>query len=140
ARRVGRDGVTRGPAQVGGGKAFQDFVCYAVGGGDGQIQRLGIGDPNAFGVRWCAAKVRSEALDLVRGSVNQSDADAQAAKKCDVEEQVGEVVVLDNCAIDGDDEHAVTETWDVTKNLAEIGESKHRLRPARTESRGSWSV
>ena len=63
------------------------------------------------------------------GPVDQRDADAQAAQQGDVEEEVGEVVVLDDRAVDGDDEDPVAEPGHVAQDLAEVGEPLvHRRR------------
>ena len=48
--RMGDDGVGAGGAQIVGRKAFEDFVGQAVGGGQRQLQRLGIGDAAAVQV------------------------------------------------------------------------------------------
>ena len=60
--------------------------------------------------------------DLVRRPVDERDADAQAPQQGDVEQQVGEVVVLDDRAVDGDDEHPVAEPRDVAQDFAEVGQ------------------
>ena len=44
AGRVGDDGVRAGAAQVVGRQPFEDFVRDAVGGGDGDLQRVAVGD------------------------------------------------------------------------------------------------
>ena len=44
-------------------------------------------------------------------------------KQRDVEQQVGEVVVLDDRAVDGDDEHPVAEPGHVAQDFAEVGEA-----------------
>ena len=122
AGRVGDERVGAGAAEVVGREPFEDLVRDAVGGGERDLERRASvtpvpsrsdgGDLHQLGV----------APDLVRGAVDQRDADAQAAQQGDVEQQVGEVVVLDDGAVDGDDEHAVAEPRDVPQDFAEVGQ------------------
>ena len=67
-----------------------------VGGGQGQLQRGGVGDAGAVEVGRLPAGLLGEPADLVAGPVDQGDADAQAAQQGDVEQQVAEIVVLDD--------------------------------------------
>ena len=66
-----------------------------------------------------------QAADLVAGPVDQGDADAQAAQQGDVEQQIAEVVVLDDGAVEGDDEDAVAEARHVAEDFAQVGQTQH---------------
>ena len=50
AEGMGDDGVGVGGAQVAGGEALEHLVGDAVGGGEGELQRLLVGDAGAVGV------------------------------------------------------------------------------------------
>ena len=63
--------------------------------------------------------------DLMAGPVNQGDADAQAAQQGDVEQQVAEVLVLDDGAVQRDDEDPVAEARHVAEDFAQVGQSQH---------------
>src|SRR2546423_833185 len=69
------------------------------------------------------------------GAVDEDDADAQAAEQDDVLQQGAEVVVLDDGAVQGDDEDAVAEARHVAEDLAQAGPAagcvahRHRLPP-----------
>src|SRR5207302_1340495 len=104
ARRVGHQGVAAGAAQVGGGQPFEDLVRDAVGGGDGELERRGVGDAGAVEVGRGLAHLLGQAAELVAGPVNQGHLDAQAAQQGDVEQDVPQVVVGDDGAVEGDDE------------------------------------
>ena len=53
---------------------------------------------------------------------------AAIARWSDVEQQVAEVVVLDDAAVEGDDEQPVAEPRHVTQDLAQVGQAEHRRR------------
>ena len=72
----------------------------AVGGGEGQLERGGVGDAGAVDVGGGHAGLLGQAADLVAGPVDERDADAQAAQQGDVEQQVAEVVAFDDGAVD----------------------------------------
>ncbi len=63
----------------------------------------------------------------------QRDADAQASQQCDVQQQIREVVVFDDCAVQCDDEHPVAEPGHVTQDFAEVREAFVHF------GRGPWS-
>src|SRR2546421_493445 len=75
AGRVGDQGVADGPAQVGGGQPFEDGVADAGGGGDGQLQRRGVGDADAVGVGRGDAALDPQLPYLQAGPVDQRHAD-----------------------------------------------------------------
>ena len=113
--------LRHGPAQVAGRQAFQQFVRHAVGGHQGQLQGVGVGDAGAVEVGRRNVQTVGEAADLVGGAVDQGDADMQAAQQGDVEQQVAEVFVVDDGAVERDDEHAVAEARHVAEDFAQVG-------------------
>ena len=88
-------------------------------------KRGGVGDAGAVEVGRRLAGLLGQAADLMAGAVDQRDADAQAAQQGDVEQQIAEVLVLDDGAVQGDDEHPVAELRHVTQDLAQVGQSQH---------------
>ena len=77
---MGDDGVGDGPAQVGRREAFQQFVRDAVGGQQGDAQRLVVGDAGAVEVGRRDVEGVGQPEDLMAGPVDQDDANAQAAQ------------------------------------------------------------
>ena len=64
------------------------------------------------------SRLLGEPADLMAGPMHQRHADAQAAQQRDVEQQIAEVVVLDDGAVHGDDEHLVAEARHVAQDFA----------------------
>ncbi|MFO0824201.1 MAG: hypothetical protein U0792_13990 [Gemmataceae bacterium] len=95
----------------------------AVRGTDGDLQRVLIGDASAVQVGGHELDQFRGFANLVGRPVNQHHADAQAPQQGDIEEQIREVVVFNDCAIDSDDEHAVAKAWHITQNFAEVSEA-----------------
>ena len=126
---MGDEGVAEGAAQVVGRQSFQHFVRDAVGGGQGELQRGVVGDAGAVEVGGRLAGLLGKAADLVAGAVDQGDADAQAAQQGDVEQQIAEVLVLDDGAVQRDDEHLVAEARHIAQDLAQIGQTQHSPLP-----------
>ena len=103
SERMGNDGVRAGAAQVVGGKAFQDFVGQPVGGVERQLQSWRVGDAGAVQVRGRDALLLRQRLDLRRRSMHQHHADVQGTQHGDVEKDIGEVLIRDDDAVDGND-------------------------------------
>ena len=97
----------------------------AVGGSQGELQRVGVGDAGAVEVGGRLSGLFGQAADLVAGAVDQGDADAQAAQQGDVEQQIAEVLVLDDGAVQGDDEDLIAEARHIAQDLAQIGQTQH---------------
>src|SRR5207245_4508462 len=102
SRRVGYQGVAASGAEVVDGQPFEDFVADPVGRGDGQVEGDRVGNSGAVAVGWRLPGGGRELPDLLAGPVDQYHADAQAAEEVDVQEQIGEVVVGDDGAVQGD--------------------------------------
>ena len=71
AEGMGDHRVRRGRAQVRRREALQDLVGEPVGGGQGELQRGGVGDARALEVRGLEAPLLGEGLDLARGPVDE---------------------------------------------------------------------
>jgi len=120
AEGMGDDGVGGGGAEIVGAEAFEDFVGETIGGGEGNLERGGIGDAGAVEIGRGDAAFGGEGGDLEGGAVDQDDPDVQRPQDGDVEEQVGKVVVGDDGSIDGDDEGLFAEPGDVAEDAAEV--------------------
>ncbi len=123
--RVGHQGIGAGAAQVVHSQPFQNFVADAVGGRDGKIERDFIGDAGAVGVRGRFAGLGRKLLNLQARAMNQHHADAQAAQQVNVQEQVREIVVGNDGAIQRDHEDLVPELRHVPQDFAQVGEFFH---------------
>ena len=128
-RWVGDQGVAGGGAQVDRGKAGDDVVRDAVGGRQGQVERGRVGDAGPVDVRRREPGGRGEPLDLQACPVDQHHADPQAAQDADVEQQVGEILVGNDCPVESDHEHFVAKRRDVAQDFPQIGEPLHSKRP-----------
>ena len=120
AHRVRNDRVGAGGAQVVGGKAFEDFVGQPVGGGERELQGVGVGHTRAVEVGRLDFQLLGQRLDLRGGAVDEHDANVQRAEHRDVEQDVGEVFVRDDGAVDADDERLLAKARDVLQDTAQI--------------------
>ncbi len=75
------------------GEPLQDLVGEAVGGGERELERRGIGDARALEVARLEAALGGERPDLDRGAVDQHRADVQRPQHGDVHQDVAEVLV-----------------------------------------------
>ncbi len=114
-------GVAVGAAQVARGQPFEDLVRDTIGRVEGELQRRRIGDARAIDIAGRLAALLAEATDLLARAVDEHDADAEAAKQGDVLQQRTEIVVLDDGAVQRDDENAVAEARHVAQDLAQTG-------------------
>ena len=67
-------------------------------------------------------------LDLRRRAVDQHDADVQRAQHRDVQQDVGEVLVGDDRAVDAEDERLLAELRNVLQDAPQVGRFHVRLR------------
>ena len=116
ADRHGLDAIGVGAAQIVQRKPFEDFMRHLVGRDDCNAQGGVVGDARAIEIGDRFAELLGKLFDLVARAVNDHDVDVQAAQHRDVQQQIAEIVVSDNAAIDRNDEHAVTELRDVMEN------------------------
>ena len=94
----------------------------AVGGLNGELKCGGVCDAGTVEVGRLNALFTGESLDLFGCAVHDGDADVQGTQQCEVEEEVGEVFVGDNAAVDCEDEDLFAELGDVLEDSAEVGE------------------
>ena len=107
AARVRRHGVGRDAAQAVGGEALEDLVRQPVGRSERQIQRGGIHRLGAVEVRRLDALLQRHRRDLAGGAVNQCHADVQRSQHGEIKQEIREILVADNRAIDADDKNPV---------------------------------
>src|ERR1035441_8747868 len=88
----------------------------AVGGGQGQLERGFVSNAGAVEVGRRDALLVRESLDLRRCPMDKHNADAQGAQHGNIDEDVGEVLVRDDRAIDVDDERPLGELRDVLQD------------------------
>ena len=96
-------------------------MCEPVGGGEGELQCVGIGDASAEQVGGLESLRFAQGFNLSGGAMDDDDADVQRAQDGDVEEEVGKVLVGDNRAVDGEDEHFFAEARDVLEDAPQVG-------------------
>jgi hypothetical protein len=126
AGRMGDQGVGAGAAQIGSGQTFEDFMGDAVGGVEGKLECGVIGDAGAVEIAGGLAGLLGEAAHLVARPMHQGHLDAEAAQQGDVEQQVAEIVVLDDAAVESDDKGFVAVLRHVPQDFAQVGQSQHR--------------
>src|SRR5215467_4594880 len=97
---MGNESVAAGGAEVVGGKAFQDLVGQAVGGGQREFQGLLIGDAAAIQVGRADGLFGGQSPDLRGGPVHKHDANIERAQHRNIHEDIPEVFVRDDCAVD----------------------------------------
>ena len=128
---VGDDGVGGGGAEVVGREPLEDLVRQAVGGREGEGQRLGVGDAAALEIGGREAPLAGELLDLGRGAVNEDDADAERPQHRHVHEEVAEVLVGDVGPVHRDDERLLAELRNVLQDAPQVGGSHSGPPPRR---------
>lgn len=117
---MGDDGIGAGCPEIVGAQSFQDLMGQTIGGGQRQFESLTIGDPSAIEIGRLAGVFRSELRNLVGGPVDQHNTDVQRAQDGDVEQEIGEDIVGDDDAVDGNDERPFPEAGDVAEDSAQI--------------------
>ena len=73
------DRITGGAAQIIGRQAFEDLVCHAVGGAEGELECHGIGHAGAVEVGGDSTRLLRQPPDLLPGLVHQGHGNPQAA-------------------------------------------------------------
>ncbi len=121
AQGMGDHRRAAGAAQVGGDQTLEEFVGEAVGRGERQLQGLGIRHSRPFEVGGLGIGLLRERLNLGGRPVDQNDAHVQGPEDGHVHQEVGEVLVLDDRPVDGDDEDLLPELGDVPEDAAEVG-------------------
>ena len=123
AGRMGDQGIAVSRAEVGRRQPFEDFMRHPVGGVERQFQGGRVGDAGAVGIGRLLAGLGGEQADLMAGPMHQGDLDPQAAQQGNVQQEVGEIVVVHHGAVQGDDEDPVAEARHVTQDFAQIGQA-----------------
>jgi hypothetical protein len=99
---------------------FDERVRHARGGADREVERGGVGDAGAVGIGDGDFPRGRELDDLMTDAVHEHDLDAERAQHGDVDEEVAEILVGDDGAIDRDDENLPVKTGDVLQDAAEV--------------------
>ena len=120
AARVRRHGVGRDAAQAVGGEALEDLVRQPVGRRKRQVQRGGVHRLGAVEVGRLDAALQRHRRDLASSAVHQRHADIQRAQDGEIEQEVREILVADNRAIDADDKNPVPKLRNILENSPEI--------------------
>lgn len=89
-------------------------------GVDGGLEGGFVGDAGGVWAGERDAAAGGEIHDLDAGTEDDDDADVERVEDGEVEEDVAEVFVVDEGAVDEDDERLAAELWDVTQNAADI--------------------
>ena len=82
--RVGGNRIRASATQIVRRKSFENFMRHAVGGGDGNLQGLTVGDTRSHQIGRrdiCEPRVM---IDLFGRTVNQGHPNAQTSQQCDV--------------------------------------------------------
>ena len=85
-----------------------------------QLQRVGVSHSRAFEIGGLDLEFFGQRLDLRRGAVHERDADVQGAEDGDVEQDIGEVFVGDDGAVNADDEDFLAKARDVLEDAAQV--------------------
>jgi hypothetical protein len=101
-------------------EALKDEMRHTGRGADGEVERGGVGHARAAGVGDGNTAHRSQLLDLLADAVDQHQLDAEAAEDRDVDEQVAEVLVGDDRAVEGDDKDLPLEPRHIFEDAAEV--------------------
>jgi hypothetical protein len=126
-------------AQVGAGEPFEDLVREPVGRLERELERRRIGHAASLSRSLgLDSALGGECPDLDRGAVHQHRADAQRPEHGHVHQDVGEVLVRDGRAVDGDHERLLAELRDVLEDAPEVGRphAAHVSRAGRSDKRG----
>ena len=101
-------------------QSLEDELRHAGGGPDGEVERGGVGHPRAMDVGDRDVARRRQFLDLPADAVNEDHLNPQAAENGDVDQQIAEVIVGDDRAVEGDDKNLPLKPGHVFQNAAEI--------------------
>ena len=102
------------------GQALEDEVRNAGGGPDREVERGGVGHAGAMRVGDGNVARRRQLLDLLADAVDEHQLDAEAAQDRDVDEQVAEILVGHDRAVEGDDKDLPLEPRHVLEDAAEV--------------------
>ena len=120
-QRMRDDAVRCHPAQIIRGQTFENLVREAVRRGERELECLRVSEADASEVGRLHAAFLGQRGDLRRGTVDDEHADVQRAQHREIEQDVREVFVRDDRAINGDDERLFAEAWNVLEDSPEVG-------------------
>src|SRR4051812_4465865 len=120
AHRMRDDGVRGDGAEIVGGEPFQDFMRKPAGGGERELQRLGIRDAAAVQVRRRDFLFFAKLTNLRAGAMNEHDADVQRAQDRDIEKDVREIFVRHNRPIDAQDERLFAKARNILQDAPQV--------------------
>ena len=115
------DGVGEGGLQAVLRQALDHEVRHTGGSTDGEIEGGGIGHAGALDVRDRDLAGPGKFIDLVADAVDEDDLDAEAAEHGEVDQDVGEVLVGDDDAVQRDDKGLALKPGDVFQDAAQVG-------------------
>ena len=91
------------------------------------MKRNRVGNAGTIHVRRSLTGLLCQATDLVSRSVDERHLDAQAAQKGDIQEDILDVFVFHDRAIDGDHEDFLAKARHIAQNLAQIRQTQHPI-------------
>ena len=115
------DGVGNRAAEAGLGKVFEYRLRDERRSFTGERHRGGVDGAFALDVGEHDIMFAGEADELLADAVHKDDLDGQAAEDGDVGDDVREILVGHDRAIDRDDEHVVAEHGDIPEDSPEVG-------------------
>ena len=121
AERRGADGVRQCGLQAVLRQALDHEMGDAGGGADGEVEGGGVGHARALVVGDRDFAGLRKLFDLVPDAVDHDDLDAQAAEHGEVDQDVGEVFVGDDDAVERDDKGLALKPGDVFQDAAQVG-------------------
>ena len=83
-----------------------------------QLQCRRIGDTGAIGIGNGFAELFGQLFNLLTGAMNDDNLNAQTSQHGDIQQQVVEVIVGDDGAVDGDDKDFVAKLRNVMEDSA----------------------
>ena len=117
---VDGDGIGDCGAEADASEVLEHGGGEPADGVDGSLEGGFVGDAGSVWAGECDAAAGGEFHDLESGTEDDDDADTEGMEDGEVEEDVAEVFVADDGAVDENDERLAAELGDVAQNAADI--------------------
>ena len=95
-------------------------MSEAIGGGESEFQRHGIGNAGAIQIGRYEVLLVGQRFDLRGGPMRDHDPDIERTEDRDIQEDVWKILVGDNRAIDADDERLLPEARDILQDAPQV--------------------
>ncbi len=106
-------------AQIVGAESLQNLVGEPIRRGQRQLESRPISDPAPVQIGRLNILFLGQNLDLGGRTVDQQNPDAQRAENSDIQQDIGEILAGNNCAIDANDKNLFRENAGYTAECLE---------------------